>query len=201
MWQAFFPSPSFSCLLFHRGWDGAPDEWAATMAYQLPLGDSAHSGEFPITEHHSRWLSLLLLVWGWLPLQGRLSWPLWPSKGRIRPLRLWLLFAYPVLLEVLEETGQSCPDFMMGWEEENERPEKGKDAMWWIIILGASISLFLSCSLSHYHSLTHSLSDSSLSLSDSLSLCLHGQPSVHGIHRADWEIHELDPACNLLYIY
>lgn len=36
----------------------------------------------------------------------------------------------PVLPELPEETGESCPDCMLGWEEESERPVKGKDAPW-----------------------------------------------------------------------
>ena len=108
MWLIFYPSPSFSCLpSSHRGWAGAPDDWTAVTASQLPFADSAHCGGFLIANHHSWGFFLFLFVWSWLPLQGRLSWALWPNKGRIRPLRLWLLFAYPVLLEVLEETGQS----------------------------------------------------------------------------------------------
>ena len=58
----------------------------------------------------------------------------------------------------------------MGWEEENERPEKGKKCHVVDNIRMASISLSLVLS----HSLTHSFSDSltdSLSLSACTTLC------------------------------
>ena len=83
----------------------------------------------------------------------------------------------------------------MGWEEENERSEKGKKCHVVDNIQMASISLSLV--LSHF--LTHSFSDS-FSLWFFVSFCMHNSLWMESLEQIE-QICELDPAGNLIYVY